>query len=251
MKKFSKILLAMAFVIGTFIAFMNPVAHATLISIRLDDPIDPGAPIIITDALPGDLNPLPGVVTYIGPVGPTWVGNVTTGQTVTGQVYIHFDSVDTTSVGTGPYVLDLWVTLQDCNLGNSVPLYSFRTTGSFTIHASTGAASVTKYFDSGNLAFGTGTTVHSWATPDPYSGGIAIPTMTSFVTSQATDFSITDYVQLTHYHAGSPPPPSATSSFDIDNTVTPIPEPGTLLLLGSGLVGLAGYAKVRLKRRRS
>ena len=38
--------------------------------------------------------------------------------------------------------------------------------------------------------------------------------------------------------------------FSHDSGATPIPEPGTLLLLGSGLAGLAGYGKLRLKRRR-
>lgn len=44
--------------------------------------------------------------------------------------------------------------------------------------------------------------------------------------------------------------PEQLKQLTIIETVDPVPEPGTLMLLGTGLVGIAGYGKLKIRRRK-
>jgi hypothetical protein len=61
------------------------------------------------------------------------------------------------------------------------------------------------------------------------------------INSLASPYAVGEYVSF-YLGAGS------SLNYSASTTLTNVPEPGSMLLLGSGLVGLAGAVRRRLKK---
>jgi hypothetical protein len=233
-----KLLSVMAMVLmAAVVAF--PAAALAVPTLSLSDGVI--VPIIVADGGPldsyGGLGVFDGVVSYSGPVGGTWVINVTTGITTPALAGTSMDlnSVNVSSIGAGT------LTLMFSEVGFALSGTNYATMG---IGGTTdGMVTYDAYFDNTNALFGTavppagliGATgnmvgdIHG-----VFSGGA-----TNNITT-VNPFSLTQVVTITHQGAFQ------ITSFDAKLDVVPIPP--TALLLGTGLLGLVGLGWRRKKK---
>lgn len=210
----------MMLVVAVAAIIIVPAVYATP-TLTLNDGINPV--ITITDGGVGDFNPNPGEVTFIGSVG-VWTSNVSTGFESGTSLLPELDlnSINKSS-GTG----NLTITFSDTF--NNPLNGSITTEVGGTLGGSAGSTYNVKTLLNGNpiTALNLG----------PFGPGAFSGTATGSVSSNL--LSNTLALEAIIHQVGAD-----VTSFNNYTTVS-APEPGTLVLLGSGLLGLAFFARRR------
>ena len=212
------------------LAFAASSAEASSIALQVSDGTNT---FTIFDNGAGDLDGTDGLIVWSGTFSSGWNVAVGVGQ---GEDLFGTGSMDLGYVAssTSGTTADLTFTFTQYDLTQTWPGYQMLIGGTsngttLTYSAYTGSSA----FDTANLIGTLGPTL--------------TPGYTETLTASATTgspFSLTQVVTISPTSTGL-----ATASGNAE--LNPVPEPGSLLLLGGGLLGLAGLARRRMRAARS
>jgi hypothetical protein len=222
MKRYQKVLMSMAFSLGIIVAGFWQPAHAVPM-LKLNG----GLPIV--DGV--GLDPLDGKVSFIGAVGSFQVISTGVTKPVLGSASHPILDLVTLTLSSGPGILTIEFTETDFT--GLTPKGYVAAIGGSAVKVN----SFKMYRDASNVPFGKAELLTS---SGPFTGPFSSSTVNDLVTPLGVPHSLTLALEVEHSAGGQ-----ATS---FNATLLPNPEPGTLLLFGTGLLGMFGYGWRRRKQ---
>jgi len=187
------------------------------------------------DGAPCDTNALSGAVTFTTTFGTVTVSVGGTGSGSPALAALKLDlSYNLTASGSNPAGGPYTIKVSENNMSASNMGWTGLLNGN---QDSGGTTAFSAFADASNSLFGTGTTLFS---AGPTSAASITLTGASSIPFSSNSFSLTEQVVLTA--------PAGSFNASGDAKLNPVPEPATMLLIGSGLIGLAGFARKKFKK---
>ena len=194
---------------------------------------DSAGSILSSSGASGTVTPSLGNLSFNGTIG-NWTVNVTTAQDSDGLLDLGNLDLNSTN-GTGNGSTTLTLEFSQNSIGTAFTGWKGLINGNMSLGGGVGTVDYSAYqANSNTLLDTTGTQIGDTGLLTDLGHGF-MGSFAGSVPGVTTPYSLTQIIALN--------PNQAKFDWSGDAKLSPVPEPGSLMLLGSGLLGFAGFAR--------